>query len=260
MGFEVYACGTRGSFPSFGKEFSKYGQATSCYVIRDGDYAIVMDCGSGLVMAQKLLAGCRKVDVLLSHVHYDHVMGLFQHPQVCEGAEVTFYGNFTDWRKAEEETPDILYKIDELTACGERIAVEADRIYVLGKGFSVYFKPSNHGDGTMMIFIRKDGKRLCFTGDYEHSEISKLVDWINGFDVVLFDGSYTDNEYQKYRGWGHSSWEDGARIALAAEVGLLIITHHSPGKTDEELQREERKLQEIMPNAFFIEEGTSIEL
>ena len=251
----LHVFGTRGSFPVFGKAFEIYGQATSCYVIKEDDYAIVLDCGSGLVAAADYLFGCKKIDVLLSHVHYDHIMGLFQNPEVCEGAEVCFYGNFSEWIVAEAENSSTIFRIEELTSCGDTIDIQPQRKYLLDKGYMVSFRKSNHGDGTCMIEINKDQKRLCYTGDYEHYEGSDIVDYVRGCDLLLFDGSYNELEYPKYKGWGHSAWEDGARIALAADVKRLLITHHAPGKDDRYLEEEEKKLRQMNEKASFAKEG-----
>ena len=74
--YTLYCLGCRGSYPVEGKQFTEYGGQTTCYVLKHGTHAVVLDCGTGLYGAEDLLSDCTVVDVLISHVHYDHVLGL----------------------------------------------------------------------------------------------------------------------------------------------------------------------------------------
>ena len=53
--WRLYVCGSRGSMPMHGDEYSEFGGATSCYILKKGTYALVLDCGSGFVRAKELL-------------------------------------------------------------------------------------------------------------------------------------------------------------------------------------------------------------
>ena len=72
----LHICGCRGSRSVFGPEFTEFGGQTTCFVLKKANYALVLDCGTGLDNARDLLAGCSAVDVVVTHWHYDHVMGL----------------------------------------------------------------------------------------------------------------------------------------------------------------------------------------
>jgi len=257
MSIKLTVCGARGSFPAYGKEFEIFGQDTSCYVIRDGSYALILDCGSGLAGAGSCLAGCEKIDVILSHIHYDHICGLFQPPEEFSSAKLDFYGNFDAWINTEKEKKDEnpLFCIEEL-AKGELHPVSMNVTYELGGGFFVGFSPSNHGDDTAMIDIKKDGKRICFTGDYEHNETSGIGLWAADCDLLLFDGSYTPEMYHLFRGWGHSKWEDGCVIARENRIKQLVITHHAPQYSDSVLQYQERRALEIFDRTVFARQGS----
>ena len=92
---KLYVCGCRGSMTVSGKDHLEFGGATTCYVLRRGDYAVVIDCGTGLRNAGPALEGCRAVDVLLTHVHYDHIIGLLMpgsFPIFPVNAEITSFG------------------------------------------------------------------------------------------------------------------------------------------------------------------------
>ena len=56
-------------------------------------------------------------------------------------------------------------------------------------------------------------------------------------DILIFDAQYTPDEYSTYRGWGHSTWLEATRIAREANVRRLVLFHHDPDHTDENLDR-----------------------
>jgi len=261
MPVQLTVCGPRGSFPAYGEQYLEFGNDTSCYCLRDGENGLILDCGSGLGKAAEVLKDCRAVDVLLSHVHYDHIMGLFENRDFFRNREVTFYGGFAVWRKAETENTDgkVLFPIDSLIP-GLVKNAEHGVSYSLRSGFQVRFSSSNHGDGTQMIEVSKDKLRICYTGDYEHDSGYSLDKLVAGCDLLLFDGSYTPNDYPKYKGWGHSSWEEGVNIAIAAKVKKLLITHHAPQYNDELLLREEQKARLFFTDVDFARQNSVYEL
>ena len=65
----------------------------------------------------------------------------------------------------------------------------------------------------------------------------------------------SQEEYEKHKDWGHSTWEEGCRLAKAANVKELWITHHNPEGTDDLLRMYEKKAQELFPMARFAREG-----
>ena len=54
--------------------------------------------------------------------------------------------------------------------------------------------------------------------------------------MMIYDCMYTDAEFEHFRGYGHSTWEEGVRLCEAAGVKRLVIFHHRPGRDDEDLQ------------------------
>ena len=95
--------------------------------------------------------------------------------------------------------------------------------------------PLNHPNGATGYRIEHGGKSICYITDTEHrlGELDKtIVELCRGADVMIYDSSYTDEEYARYRGWGHSTWQEGVRIADAANVGTLAIFHHDPSHSD----------------------------
>ena len=80
--------------------------------------------------------------------------------------------------------------------------------------------PLNHPNGATGYRIEHGGKSICYITDTEHraGERDKtIVELCRGADVMIYDSSYTDDEYARYQGWGHSTWQEGVRVADAAE-------------------------------------------
>jgi len=77
--------GSRGQIPVSGAEYNKYGGDTTCIEIRSnsGDI-IVIDAGSGIrhLGARLLEEKCRKISIVFTHLHLDHILGL---PFFCAG-------------------------------------------------------------------------------------------------------------------------------------------------------------------------------
>jgi phosphoribosyl 1,2-cyclic phosphodiesterase len=93
----------------------------------------------------------------------------------------------------------------------------------------------NHPNGATGYRVEYGGKSICYITDTEQrgDGLDKaIVELCRGADVMIYDSSYTDAEYPRYKGWGHSTWQEGMRIADAAGVGTLAIFHHDPSHDD----------------------------
>ena len=256
MALKLYVCGTRGSFPTFGKKYEDYGQATTCYVLREDDYAILLDCGTGIVNAVPALKGCKKVDVILSHVHYDHIMGLFIIPEPCPEAEVCFYGNFDAWTAVSNKGKGGSHTFwPETIKKHKRVSVKPGEKYKLSNGLTASFVPSTHGDGAMMTMLERKGRSICFTGDYETMPDRIIEDWAKGTDLLIYDGSYAPEEYPGHEGWGHSTWLQACEIAKSGGIRHLMITHYANTHDDVSLAEEEARAKEVFDGVGFAREG-----
>ena len=109
-----------------------------------------------------------------------------------------------------------------------------------------------------MIRLQGKGMSICIVWDYEHGAID-LTDWVYGCDLLCYDGMYlSEADYEAHRSWGHSTWEEGCRLAAAAHVKTLWITHHNPEAPDDVLRRCEEKARELFPATRCAREGDCI--
>lgn len=257
---KLYVCGCRGSIPVSGAEYLEFGGATTCYVLRRGDYAVVIDCGTGLRNAEAVLAGCRAVDVLLTHVHYDHIIGLLAQRSFPADAELRFISAFDNWY-GEDTLGQLLrppfWPI--IPRFGQVMTVGVPGRITLRDGFTAEFRDSFHPDGGVLIKLTLGKQSMCFLWDYEKG-CEDLESWVRGSDLVCYDGMYDDDEYPDHTGWGHSTWQEGCRLALRSNVKQLMITHHAPDHDDDWLRQAEKQSAELFANTSFAREGTVIQL
>ncbi|GEM_PF-3233763 len=253
MSIQLYICGARGTYPAFGNNFKEYGKDTSCYVIKENDYAIVLDCGSGFYNAREILKDCTKVDVLLSHVHYDHVIGFYENFDITTQEKFTYYGEFMEWEQLENRYKAIFPLREYLNE--NIVSVSMNEEVDLNDDYKVIFTRANHPDNSSMIKIIKNGYTICYTGDNEYDHSKRVVDWARGADVMLFEGTYSREESNSLKGRGHSCWEDGIEVARKAGVKVLFIIHHDLYHTDKFLANEEKKARKLSDTVYFARQG-----
>ncbi|MGI9553168.1 MAG: MBL fold metallo-hydrolase [Aurantibacter sp.] len=101
---------------------------------------------------------------------------------------------------------------------------------------------------------------FVYCTDVEHGETldQKVIEFAKDADLLIHEAQYTPEELPKFRGWGHSSWEQAIEVAELAGVKRLYLTHHDPEHNDEFLRNEEKKCQQRFPNCFFAREGDEI--
>lgn len=250
-------CGSRGSRPVSGPGYEEFGGHTTCFVIRWKDQAVVIDCGSGLTCAAPLLRECSRVDVLLSHLHYDHIMGLTEWSVFPAGIEPVFYSTFSCWGEKDplEEfcRPPFWpvgpgkHQLREVTR-GEPV--------LLGDGMEAVFYRSEHPDEGNILLIKVENTTLAILCDYEHG--GQLPREMEGCDLLIYDGMYSDETYPAYRGWGHSTWQEACRCAARMKAKKLLVTHHAPESEDDLLRQWECQARELFPLTNFARQGQTI--
>ena len=260
--FRLYICGCRGSLPVSGIRFSEFGGATSCYIIRKNDYAVVIDAGTGLLDAANVLAGCSRVDILFTHVHYDHILGILNMAVFPKGAELRMFGHFGGWLGENTigkflDTPYWPITIPNMP----KIDVVLGREYRIDEDVGATFYRSFHPDSGCVIKLMVGRRKICIYSDLEEPSYldPEVARWS---DILLYDGMWDkrDPSLELHRGWGHSTWQDGVEYAKEERVQKLIITHHDPKVGDHELRERENLAQEDFARVSFARAGDIIEI
>ncbi len=243
QGLKVRFWGVRGSISCPGAEYARYGGNTSCLEVTAGGRRLIFDAGSGIrTLGVELARQPSDIDIYFTHTHLDHLSGL------------TFFAPLFDQRSSVRmwaghlEAPYTLKKVigHLMQAPLYPVSLDVFQARVEFKEFrsgdalscgavGIRTAPLNHPNGATGYRIDHLGKSICYITDTEHHEGRRdktIVDLCRGADVMIYDSSYTDEEYPRYRGWGHSTWQEGVRLADAAGVGTLAIFHHDPSHDD----------------------------
>ena len=244
-GMTLQFWGVRGSLPTPGPATVRYGGNTICVELRCGPHLLILDAGSGLREFGSVLAASGvpiDADILLSHTHLDHICGLpFFAAMFDPQARIRFWGGHL-------ARPDGI--AEALCAVGRRLSCPTWMRNFARKWNSMISMPETicncilrfgkdnllrHPGNAIGYRINWGGSSVCYITDTEHpadGPDSNLLQFVAGADVMIYDASYTDAEYQSRVGMGHSTWQVGANLADAAAVGRLVLFHHDPGHDD----------------------------
>jgi phosphoribosyl 1,2-cyclic phosphodiesterase len=261
--------GVRGSMNASGSEFMEFGGHTLCVEVWCGERLFVLDAGSGLSGLGAALGGQApgEIDILLSHLHLDHVMALpFFKPAVLDGARVirTHCGNLGGKSAAEAfdrmfAPPLFPITLDVLPGRFEHYGFCAGETLRFD-GVSIRTHLLNHPGGCTGYRFDHGGRSFCYVTDIEHGDVwpdPGVLDFVRGADLVLYDGMFSEADYPRCRGWGHSTWQKGVELAEAAGVRALGIIHLYPGSDDAALRVLDAEIKAAAPFAFVAREGQS---
>lgn len=265
--------GCRGSVPVSGKQYDIYGGNTACVELACGDKRIILDAGSGLRQAGESLhaSGVKEADIFLTHSHYDHVIGLpFFWPLYDPRVKIVLWSGHMSGRMTTRSMlgefmspPWFPVEVDSCTSnLAYRDFVPGD-VLMPKEGVEVHTAPLNHPGGCVGYRVEWQGRSVVLVSDTEHAPGSLdpvVLDFIKDADLVIYDSTYTDAEMAKYRGFGHSSWQQGVRLCEAAGAKRLALFHHDPSRTDAQMADIERAAKERFAGAFAARDGLTLEL
>ncbi len=253
--------GTRGSIPSPGPSTVRYGGNTPCVELRtDEGWLIILDAGTGIrELGRKLLEGHDGEpvagDIFLTHAHWDHIQGIpFFAPLFKKGNRFTIWGSKSLQtsidRVVRDQMSPVVFPVsfEELQARIDFQELAEERRQ--GNGYEVAAMGVRHPGGALGYRFttgNADGRALVYVSDNELSVEAryddppgwreKLVSFVHGASVLVHDTMYTASEYGSFVGWGHSTHDQAVELALDADVERLVLFHHRPERTDEEVDR-----------------------
>lgn len=271
--FTVTFHGARGTRMVAGDNFNRYARNTICIEINAGGRVIVLDAGSGFVdLGTSLIErGIRHFDLFLTHSHYDHVEGIpfFQPFYMKEFTAGIWSGRLRGIR----HTRDIIDRLmiepffpisQEKFLANIRYHDIADYETVhLAPGLTVETVRLHHPGGATGYKVRHGGKSFALITDTTHAPNQRdndLVTFLSGVSAFAYDCSYTDAEFPQYASFGHSTWEEGARLRAAAGARRMIGLHHMPFRTDAQLDRMAAWLKDNDPASSIATDGMVITL
>lgn len=265
--------GVRGSIPTPGPGTVRYGGNTPCIELRCGDGLVILDAGSGIRDLGTDLAqrGPVDADILLTHTHFDHIMGLpFFAPAYSSGNRFRMHAGHLEEGKRLKDVlctmmmaPLFPIPMDVMAADKSFVDFGVGAAFDLGCGARVKTCRLNHPNGATGYRVEYGGRSVCYITDTEHREGGRdraILDLIAGADVFIYDATYTAEEYPAKRGWGHSTWQEGADLAEEAGVGVYYLFHHDPSHDDEAMAAIERAAKDRLSNAEAAREGVTVTL
>lgn len=255
--------GTRGSIAAPGRETVQYGGNTTCVeVIPALGSSIVIDAGTGIrVLGQALPeeGQGREIHLLMTHIHWDHVLGFpFFRPisdpgwkisvdgfaYAMKGIKAVFASNMGDGF-FPVRFQDLKARID----FSDNLSKGATEI----EGIGVDAIPLHHPQGGLGFRFREGGKTMVFLTDNElrgdawkDRALADYATFCRDADLLIHDAQFTPQEMAGRKGWGHSDFETVLELALRAGVRRLLLFHHDPSRTDGEIGAIERRCREIL--------------
>ena len=273
--------GVRGSIPCPGRNTLEFGGNTACLEIRADDRLIIVDLGTGIkplgdfLMANDIKKGPLDMDIFISHTHWDHIMGfpMFT-PIFVPGTKMRITGpvSYNDESLESIISDQLSYRYwpvrqSELAAKIEYKELKETSVD-MGKGLKVITKYLNHPLLCLGYRFEYQGKNIVTAFDHEpyrnlfptdpndpnyneeaaiegqtvaEEENDRILQFYKDADVLIHDTQYTEVDFEKHLGWGHSSYEFSIEAALKAGVKKLVFFHHDPNSGDELLETLQEK-------------------
>jgi len=266
--FFVTFWGVRGSLPVPGPQTNEFGGNTSCVEIRCGPHILIIDAGSGIKSLGHLLAdeSNQDIDLLFSHSHFDHISGLpFFLPLYSRGRTVNIWSGHLEGVMTTQEMIAAFIREPFFPVSPHQFTADVFyRDFSIGDiltpkpGITITTAALNHPNGCSGYRVEWQGKSICYVSDTEHREgelDQNIVELIHRADIVIYDATYTDAEYPEFRGYGHSTWQEGVRLCEMAGVKQLALYHHRPSHDDNFLLAMEKEAVAMHPGVVVAREG-----
>ena len=268
--------GVRGSIASPGTATTRVGGNTSCVEVCTAEQRFVLDAGTGIrALGDALMARGGPVDIVLclSHLHWDHIQGLpFFVPAYLPSTRIHVLGpassdaSVRDTLARQMASPVFPVRFSDLASRTTVQEVNACECFPIGTA-TLRTARLHHPGGCIAWRIDAEGASIVYATDTEHYACVDpgLASFARGADVLVYDSQYTPEEYWGASGpprvgWGHSTYAAGAELALAACVAQLVLFHHDPQRTDDQVDDIERRAREIFPSTTAAREGLRLSL
>lgn len=274
--FTIQFWGVRGSIATPGKETVRYGGNTSCVEMRIGGKLLIFDGGTGLrVLGKNLLPQMPiAAHMFFTHSHWDHIQGFpFFIPAFVPGNSFHIYGAVApNGATIKQRLSDqMLHPNFPIPLQGMRSEMKFHSLrpgdIVKVDDIEIETAHLNHPSTAMGYRVTWQGRTAAYCTDTEHFPDrldENVLHLARGADYLIYDATYTDEEYHHPKtpkvGWGHSTWQEGVKVAKAAGVKSLAIFHHDPAHDDDFLDEVEAQVQQTFPNSCLAREGMVLKL
>jgi len=227
---------------------NRYGGNTSCVQLTlSTGQELVLDAGTGIRTLGLDLLNAPEVNILLTHLHLDHIQGLmFFPPCFRSDAKITIWGPASPEASLEDRVARYIsaplspVEVRELP-CSVSFRDTPPSRWQIGSA-TIVCEAVNHRGPTLGFRVTDGDSTVCYIPDHEPGLGTALLDtepeWISGYglardaDLLIHDCQYTDAEYPEHVGWGHSGVGDALGFASRVDAKRLCLFHHDPLHSD----------------------------
>jgi phosphoribosyl 1,2-cyclic phosphodiesterase len=266
--------GVRGSTPTVDKMTWRYGGNTACVELTTPSGArVILDCGTGLRMLGRHLEGTpdsRKIEphIFVTHYHWDHIQGIpFFSPLYAERNRFHFYSFRSEYLgtdslkrvfEAQMAHPYFPVDLSAMSAAREFTEVSGGDQFEI-PGARVTARWLHHPQGCLGFRFETPAGTVVYATDNEPGNPKldqSLRELAAGADIFINDAQFTPEQLATSRkGWGHSSWLEGVKIAQEVGVKNLVLFHHDPDSTDKSVDVILRDARDKFQNVWAAAEG-----
>jgi phosphoribosyl 1,2-cyclic phosphodiesterase len=271
--------GVRGSTPTLERDTWRYGGNTPCLELTAPDNTrFILDCGTGLRMLGNQWTGSQRdggieAQVLVTHYHWDHIQGIpFFHPFFDARNRFHFYSfqskdlgpnSLRQVLEAQLAKPYFPVDVAMMTAEREFHEIAGGQKWATGET-KVATAWLNHPQGCLAYRLDTAAGSVVYATDNEPGAPefdASLRQLASGADVLVYDAQYSPEQVATTRkGWGHSSWLEGIKVARDAKARNLVLFHHDPDSQDQKVDGFLSAARQEFPATWAATEGMSITL
>lgn len=270
--FSVRFWGVRGNIPAPGPDTVRYGGNTACVEVQVADQRLIFDGGTGLrPLGRQLAQQNRPVEAHLffTHTHWDRIQGFpFFHPAFDPQSQLHIYGaaavNGASIKQRLTEQmlrPNFFKPLQTMTAAMTFHNIQAGSRLQLGE-VVVETVGLNPHTAALGFRVSWQGKSLVYASDTDPTATTdpNLLFLAADADLLIFDGTYLDMAYSDPQSHHQAPWKMGVEIAKTSGVKRLLLFHHNPCHSDDDLAQLEREVQAVFPQAAIAQEGMCLDL
>ncbi len=273
--------GVRGSIPTPGKDFIRYGGNTACahLVLHDGT-DIIFDAGTGIrLLGQELIKKNTPIYILLSHNHWDHIQGFpFFAPIYQENRPIFIYPGQTNAPEYDQILKQMSGSVFPVPASALTSDIKLVTLPYDQESFNIGNSlvsriPMNHPGKGSAFSVEEHGKKVVYVTDNElyppykkETDFLTFVEFCRDADLLIHDAQYMLSDMPAKSGWGHSVAEEAVKLAMACNAKRLALYSHDPERTDDDIDhvvahcKEYVELTQLPIDVFAASEGQTITL
>ena len=271
MALTVKFWGVRGSIACPSPNHIKYGGNTSCIEVTASGHRLILDAGTGIRgLGQEYMKNdVSNIHILLTHTHWDHINGFpFFVPAYDPRRSLHIMAGHLRGKEgiqnvlaAQMDNPMFPVPLSAMQAQMRFEDFQAGMSFNVYEDVHVRTCALNHPNGATGYRIEHKGSSVCYITDTEHvpgKMDENILGLIEGADMVIYDSTYTEEEFPSKIGWGHSTWNEGVKLCREVGAKSMAIFHHDPEHEDDFMDKLGEEAKAEWDQTFVAREGMEL--